>query len=139
MLSTPYLPKDVAPICKTFKRWQAHFVRSRFQTLFARSSHPCRLPVHPEFVALLFAYRQVFHVIAARSICTSTVSSAVVCWVDVIFAKIAVAITAISPDIPSSASQSEQLHGSMQKQLDCHLLRAATQLPSALITRIFSP
>ena len=89
--------------------------------------------MNPEFIALLFAYRQVFHAMAARSIRPGLVSSAVVCWVDVVFAKLAVAITAICPGVPSSASQSDQVHGGMQKQLDCHLLRAATQLPSAPI------
>ena len=89
----------------------------------------------PDFVALLFAYRQVFHAIAARNMRTATISSAVVCWVDVVFAKLAVAITVIHPGVPSSATQSEQVRGSMQKQLDCHLLRAATQLPSAPIAQ----
>lgn len=135
MLSTPHPQKALTS--KTFKRRQAQFVRFRFQALSASliASVPCRLPVNPEFVALLFTYRQVFHAIAARSIRSGSVCPAVVCWVDVVFAKIAVAITVISPGVPSSASQSEQVHGGMQKQLDCHLLRAATQLPSAPISR----
>ena len=74
-----------------------------------------------------------FHAIAVRSIHTGSIPSAVVCWVDVVFAKLAVAVTAICPGGPPSASQSKTVHGSMQKQLDCHLLRAATQLPSAPI------
>lgn len=131
MLAIPRIPKTWS--CKTLKPRQAPFVRSSSRRCLYHSLQPRRLLVNPEFIALLFAYRQVFHAIAVRSIHAGSVPSAVVCWVDVVFAKLAVAVTAICPGGPPSASQSETVHGSMQKQLDCYLLRAATQLPSAPI------
>ncbi|TFY52613.1 hypothetical protein EVJ58_g9913 [Rhodofomes roseus] len=86
--------------------------------------------VDPENVALLFAYRQVFYVIAAREVHVGMASSAVVCWVDVVFAKLGEAITTVAAGSPPSTDQSADLHASMQKQFESHLLRAATQLPS---------
>lgn len=70
---------------------------------------------------LLFEYRAIFRTVAAREIPVGCSSSPVICWVDVMLARISSLVEhpeCTCPHLPS-----------LQKQKEDDMLRAATQLP----------
>ena len=72
---------------------------------------------------LLFKYRAVFRTIAARQVPVGCSPSSVICWVDVVLARISSLVEhpeCTFPDLPS-----------LRKQKEDDTLRAATQLPGS--------
>jgi len=72
-------------------------------------------------MSLLFEYRTVFRTVAARQVPFGYSSSPVICWVDVVLARISALVDhpdCVFPHLPS-----------LQKQREDDTLRAATQLP----------
>ncbi|KAI0936199.1 hypothetical protein AcV5_004396 [Taiwanofungus camphoratus] len=86
--------------------------------------------VHSSFISLLFDYRRIFHRLAARDLMHSA-PAVVVCWVDVILAKLGDAIFVIASRRPDSSLPvpEEPSFVSLEKQKEGAALRAATQLP----------
>ena len=91
-----------------------------------------RHAVAPSFVNLLFQYRSIFHNIAARDGGPEHARSTVVCWVDVILVRLAEAVTVLVGD-PRSPNPDKPLLATLERQMEGEALRAATQLPGALI------
>ncbi|KAH9946799.1 hypothetical protein B0H21DRAFT_741825 [Amylocystis lapponica] len=79
------------------------------------------------FISLLFEYRRIFHQIAARDITPGNAPPIVVCWVDVILAKLAEVIVVFAHG-PSEDVKRPPLT-TLQRQMEGDALRAATQLP----------
>ena len=72
---------------------------------------------------LLFEYRAEFRTLAAREVPVGCSYSPVICWVDVVLARISALVDhpdSVFVDLPS-----------LQKQREDDMLRAATQLPSS--------
>lgn len=86
---------------------------------------PNVLKVRPSFLAVLFAQRRIFHILAAKALAPGTRASTVVCWVDGLIAKLAEATVIVGCGSPTKRSVS----GAMRVQLDDDGLRAAAQLP----------
>ncbi|KAK0465431.1 uncharacterized protein EV420DRAFT_959004 [Desarmillaria tabescens] len=92
-----------------------------------RETYPhLTLVLQPSFLRTLFSHRTVFHRFAVSSVLRST--STIVCWVDVLLAKLADAIVMVAGDGSqlSDIQHSEEWH--LQREEDN--LRAASQLPS---------
>ncbi|PBL00741.1 hypothetical protein ARMGADRAFT_1160030 [Armillaria gallica] len=92
-----------------------------------RETYPdLTLVLQPSFLHTLFAHRTVFHHIAVSSAVDAT--STIVCWVDVLLAKLADAIIMVAGNGSqlSGVQHSEEWH--LQREDDN--LRAASQLPS---------
>lgn len=70
---------------------------------------------------LLFEYRAAFRTVAARQIPIGFSSSPVICWVDVVLARISSLVEHPEYAFPHLPS--------LQKQKEDDMLRAATQLP----------
>lgn len=96
------------------------------------------LTVHSSFISLLFDYRRIFHRLAARDLMHSA-PAVVVCWVDVILAKLGDAIFVIASRRPDSSLPvpEEPSFVSLEKQKEGAALRAATQLPGELEITVF--
>ena len=76
-------------------------------------------------MSLLFEYRAIFRTLAARQVPVGCSSSPVICWVDVVLARISALVDhpdCIFPHLPS-----------LQRQREDDTLRAATQLPGSRI------
>ena len=76
------------------------------------------------FMSLLFEYRAVFRTVAARHVPVGCSSSQVICWVDVVLARISALVDhpdCLFPHLPS-----------LQKQREDDMLRATTQLPGCV-------
>jgi len=74
-------------------------------------------------MSLLFEYRAIFRTLAARQVPAGCSSSPVICWVDVVLARISSLVDhpdCFFPHLPS-----------LQKQREDDTLRAATQLPGS--------
>lgn len=72
-------------------------------------------------MSLLFEYRAIFRTVAARQVPVGRSCSPVICWVDVVLARISALVDhpdCAFPHLPS-----------LQKQREDDMLRAATQLP----------
>ena len=72
-------------------------------------------------MSLLFEYRAIFRTLAARQVPVGCSTSPVICWVDVVLARISALVDhpdCVFPHLPS-----------LQKQREDDMLRAATQLP----------
>jgi len=73
------------------------------------------------FMSLLFEYRAVFRTVAARHAPVGCSSPLVICWVDVVLARVSTLVDhpdCFFPHLPS-----------LQRQREDDTLRAATQLP----------
>ena len=77
------------------------------------------------FMSLLFEYRAVFRTVAARHVPVGCSSPLVICWVDVVLARISALVD--HPDCFFAHLPS------LQKQREDDMLRAATQLPGCII------
>ncbi|KAG9314489.1 hypothetical protein JVU11DRAFT_5286 [Chiua virens] len=77
------------------------------------------------FLHLLFQYRRLFRVIATRDFKPNSTPLAVICWVDVVLAKLGDVVAFIAAGLDSDQSLPESLKG--QREEDN--LRAAIQLP----------
>ncbi|OCH96529.1 hypothetical protein OBBRIDRAFT_8420 [Obba rivulosa] len=78
------------------------------------------------FLAVLFEFRQIFHVIASRSVAPGG-ASLVVCWVDVVLVKLSDAVVVIAGGIESTTGEPELV--TLRRQREEDMLRAAIQLP----------
>ncbi|KAF9650667.1 hypothetical protein BDM02DRAFT_1285806 [Thelephora ganbajun] len=79
------------------------------------------LIANQSFMLLLFEYRAMFRTLAAQQVPVGCSSSSVICWVDVVLARISALVDhpdCAFPHLPS-----------LQKQREDDVLRAATQLP----------
>lgn len=72
-------------------------------------------------MSLLFEYRAVFRTVAARQVPVGCSSSSVICWVDVVLARVSSLVGHPDCNFPHLPS--------LQKQREDDTLRAATQLP----------
>lgn len=84
--------------------------------------------VQPSFLSILFDYRKVFHGLAAEDLVSGAVASTIICWVDVIFAKLSEASVVVAGGLRLGFSQAYQFED-LRKHLDEDCLRAAAQLP----------
>ncbi|CCM00910.1 uncharacterized protein FIBRA_02956 [Fibroporia radiculosa] len=82
------------------------------------------------FILLLFEFRRVFRGIAVRDVAPGRAAATVVCWVDVVLAKLGDAIVSIAGGSPGGKDREETLPETLRKQRDGDVLRAATQLPA---------
>ena len=84
--------------------------------------------VKPSFLHLLFQYRRLFRVIAARDFPPGTAPSAVVCWVDLLLAKLGDVVAFIAAGLDVDHPD-RSLPESLRAQREEDNLRAAIQLP----------
>ncbi|KDQ63765.1 hypothetical protein JAAARDRAFT_189303 [Jaapia argillacea MUCL 33604] len=85
--------------------------------------------VNHQFMQLLFEYRRIFRSLAATNLASrGTASSVVVCWVDLIIAKLAEAILLLSGGLeyPDFAA------GGLNQRRESNGIRAASQLPGSV-------
>ncbi|TFY83782.1 hypothetical protein EWM64_g248 [Hericium alpestre] len=87
--------------------------------------------VSTDFLTKLFGFRQRFHVVAANELASSKTVTILVCWVDVILAKIGEAATAIASGWSADPSPCSDMFDSLARQREGDALRAAAQLPHA--------
>jgi hypothetical protein len=85
-------------------------------------------PVRPSFLHLLFQYRRLFRVIATRDFKLSPAPLAVVCWVDVVLAKLGDVAAFIAAGLDGDHPD-QSLPESLKAQREEDNLRAAIQLP----------
>lgn len=86
------------------------------------------MQVDVDFLSVLFEYRQVFYGIAAQSASTTNSSTILVCWVDVVLAKLSL----LSLNVASGLSP--KLHGALTDYRERDCVQAATQLPGILFS-----
>lgn len=81
----------------------------------------------------LFAYRRVFHSIAARATSPGTSTAIAFCWVDVILVKLSDAIITLSSRYVGDVADLPCNHklASLKRQKEEAAITAATQLPRA--------
>ncbi|EMD41766.1 hypothetical protein CERSUDRAFT_90342 [Gelatoporia subvermispora B] len=79
------------------------------------------------FMSLLFDYRRIFHIIAAKAMSPGSTSSLVVCWADVVLVKLSEAIVAIARGGDELPREPEFI--TLRRHKEDDLLRAAIQLP----------
>lgn len=84
--------------------------------------------VRPSFLYLLFQYRRLFRVIATRDFKLNSTPLAIVCWVDVILAKLGDVVACIAAGLDGD-HPGHSLPGSLKAQREEDNLRAAIQLP----------
>ena len=82
--------------------------------------------VDPSFLAMLFEYRAVFYDIAARNADGQTL---VVCWVDLILAKLGQAVVAAAGSLCGIVLLHRDQPSTILAWRDDDILRAAAQLP----------
>lgn len=88
--------------------------------------------MHIPFLCVLFDYRRVFHGIAALALAPDSAASTVVCWVDVIFAKLSEAVVNLAGGVFREDLESPSFQNLRAQREDSNL-RAAAQLPRTLI------
>lgn len=74
---------------------------------------------------MFFAQREIFHIIAASSQ-TKTTRATIICWVDVVIAKLSSAIVTL---VSANTEASLEDLPSLSKRREDDMLRAASQLP----------
>lgn len=84
--------------------------------------------VDADFLSLLFKFRALFRFIAA-STTVETSTSVIVCWADIILAKLGQAIVAVAGSSFDVASSDHTIPQSVRAQRQDDMLRAAVQLP----------
>lgn len=103
-------------------------MRFSSSSVLAHCSIPLTNPVRPSFLDLLFQYRRLFHVIAARDFRPSSAPLAIVCWADVVLAKLGDVVVVIAAGLDEEHPD-HSLPGSLKAQREEDNLRAAIQLP----------
>ncbi len=86
----------------------------------------CVYAVNPSFLAMLFEYRAVIYGIAARNADGQTL---IVCWADLILAKLGQAVIATAGSLCGVVSPHQDQPSTILAQRDEDMLRAAAQLP----------
>lgn len=84
--------------------------------------------VHVNFLTTLFGHRKAFHDMAGRMTAQNTMASTVVCWVDILLAKLSVFVMNIAGGF-SPNFQDGSLSGNLKLQQEADCVRAAAQLP----------
>lgn len=103
-------------------------IRGSRDFLYLLCSFAVTNPVRPSFLHLLFQYRRLFRAIAARDFKLNFAPLAIVCWVDIVLAKLgdvaALVAAGLDKDHPD-----QSLPESLKVQREEDNLRAAIQLP----------
>ena len=104
------------------------YVRHAILSILCTSSLPLTNLVRPSFLHLLFQYRRVFRVIAARDFNLSSAPLATICWVDLVLAKLGDVAAFIAAGLDGDHPD-RSLPESLRAQREEDNLRAAIQLP----------
>ncbi|TFK57310.1 hypothetical protein OE88DRAFT_118956 [Heliocybe sulcata] len=84
--------------------------------------------VQEDFLMSLFDYRQLFYRIASQECPRDTAPSVIICWVDVILARLGEVVCVLAAEAPVLDDNSA-ISASLKKQYEDDSLRAAAQLP----------
>ncbi|KAF8559216.1 hypothetical protein OG21DRAFT_712038 [Imleria badia] len=84
--------------------------------------------LRPSFVHLLFQYRRLFRVLAARDFKLTSAPLAIVCWVDIVLAKLGDVAALVAAGLDGDHPD-QSLPESLKAQREEDNLRAAIQLP----------
>ena len=87
--------------------------------------------VDDRFLAALFESRAGFHAIAARETAHDSSMTTIVCWADVILARLGQAIITAASTFFGVSPQDREQPQSVRAQKEDDMLRAALQLPGA--------
>lgn len=104
------------------------YVRHAILSIPCTRSFPLTNPVRPSFLHLLFQYRRLFRVIATRDFKPNSAPLAIVCWVDVVLARLGDVAACIAAGLDVDHPD-QLLPESLKARREEDNLRAAIQLP----------